>query len=29
MVHKLLSAYENLMIILTESQQDLEFQMAK
>lgn len=29
MVYKLLSAYENLMIILTESHQDLEIQMAK
>lgn len=29
MLHKFLSAYENLMLILTEGLQDLEFQVAK
>lgn len=28
MLHKFLSAYENLMLILTEGLQDLEFQLA-
>lgn len=29
MLHKFPSAYENLMLILTEGLQDLEFQVAK